>query len=118
MGFVDEAVVKAKEVFDVAAKKTGDVVETQKLRYKAFGLKSELSKKYEQLGRAYFAQLKDDEDIAEKAQVLVEEIEAKNEEYLEIRDLINSYKNLCTCENCGAKNAKDALFCSKCGEQL
>ena len=35
MGFVDEAVVKAKEVFDVAAKKTGDVVETQKLKFKA-----------------------------------------------------------------------------------
>jgi ribosomal protein L40E len=118
MGFVDEAVVKAKEVFDVAAKKTGDVVETQKLKFKATQLKGSMARDFEELGREYFEQIKEGLQPTEKAQSIVANIEVKNDEYLEIQEQLDEYRNVSVCENCGAKNAKDALFCNKCGQQL
>lgn len=118
MGFVDEAVVKAKEVFDVAAKKTGDVVETQKLKFKATQLKADMTKDFEELGREYFAQIKEGLDATEKAQTLVANIEAKNNEYIELQEQIDEYRNVNVCQNCKAKNSKDAVFCNKCGQQL
>lgn len=118
MGFVDEAVVKAKEVFDVAAKKTGDVVETQKLKFKAAQLKNDMSKDFEELGREYFEQIKQGLEASEKAQTLVANIEVKNNEYIEIQEQIDEYKNVNVCGNCGAKNSKEAIFCNKCGKQL
>ena len=52
MGFFEDAVVKAKEYYDVAAKKTGEVVSIQKLKFKASQVNSKLSKDFF-LGRIY-----------------------------------------------------------------
>ena len=53
MSFIDDTVVAAKEWFDVASKKTSEAVGIQKLRIAIAKKRSELSKEYETLGRAY-----------------------------------------------------------------
>ncbi len=66
MDFFENAVNKAKDVFDVACKKTGEVVNTGKQKLDIATLENKVSKDFEKLGRVYFEQIKDLEDLDEK----------------------------------------------------
>ena len=46
MGMVEDTVVKAKEAFDVAAKKTNEVIALQKLKVSASAVNSQMTKAY------------------------------------------------------------------------
>ena len=59
MDFLENAVNKAKDVFDVACKKTGDVVSTGKIRLDIASLENKMVKDFEALGRLYFEDIKD-----------------------------------------------------------
>ena len=54
MDFLDNALEKAKEVFDVARTKTTEVVSTQKQKFDVVSLENKRSKDFEQLGIFYF----------------------------------------------------------------
>ncbi len=58
MDFFENAVGKAKDIFDVACKKTGEAVNTGKQRLDIATLENKMSKDFEKLGRIYFEQLK------------------------------------------------------------
>ena len=116
MGFFEEAVVKAKEVYDVAAKKTGEVVGVQKLKFKATQVNSQLSKDFETLGRLYYENAKESVD-ADYSDIMAS-IESKLEEIDQIQNEINEQKKTKFCSKCGFKNAETASFCNNCGEEL
>ena len=54
MEFLDSALVKAKEVFDVACKKTNEVVSSGKQKFDVASIESKRSKDFEKLGKLYF----------------------------------------------------------------
>ena len=117
MGFFEEAVVKAKEVYDVAAKKTSEVVGIQKLKFKASQVNSQLAKDFETLGRLYFENVKESGSETEYVEIF-DSINAKIEELDEIEDQINEQKKTKVCSKCGFKNVETASFCNNCGEEL
>ncbi|MBQ4155244.1 MAG: zinc ribbon domain-containing protein [Clostridia bacterium] len=117
MGFFEEAIVKAKEVYDVAAKKTSEVVSVQKLKLKATQVNSQLSKDFETLGRLYYEKVKESGENIEYVE-LFDSIDSKFDELEQIEDEINEQKKTKTCSNCGAKNSETAAFCNNCGTQL
>ena len=63
MDFFDNAVSKAKDVFDVACKKTEEVVTTGKQKLDIATLENKMTKDFEALGRIYFEQIKDNDDL-------------------------------------------------------
>jgi hypothetical protein len=67
MDFLDEAVLKAKELIDVACQKTGEVVNTSKQKIEILTLQKKLEKNYQALGEIYYEMIKDspNEETAE-----------------------------------------------------
>ena len=118
MGFFEEAVVKAKDLYDVAAKKTGEVVSVQKLKLKATQVNSQLSKDFETLGRFYYEAVKESEEEIKDFAEIIGAIDSKFDELDKIECEINETKRTKICSNCGAKCAETASFCENCGQQL
>lgn len=121
MGIIEETAVKAKDAFDVVAKKTGEVWSAQKIKYNIASVNSQLSKDYETLGRLCYESLcGEDISLSENEEVkeLKASIEDKLEKIKEYEDRLDAAKKVAVCPDCGTKCALDAVFCSKCGKRL
>lgn len=118
MEFLENALSKAKDAIDIAVKKTGEVVTTEKQRFDASALKNKREKDYAMLGKLWFEQIKDSDDISEEAKQIVTDIKQKTAEIDRINGEIASAKNKRICPSCGAGIAENAVFCSTCGAKL
>lgn len=118
MGFLDDAINKTKEVFDVACQKTGEVVTTEKQKFNIASLKSKREKDYADLGRIYFELVKDSTDLNDETRNLVDAILEKNEEIARLNEDIQSIKNKRVCPNCNANIDVKSSYCNNCGTKL
>lgn len=119
MGIIEETAVKAKDAFDVVAKKTGEVLNVQKLKFNIASVNSQMSKDFETLGRLYFESIADSDDaVSEEVAQLKAAIIEKKAKIEEYEAEIEAQKKVVVCADCGAKNAADAVFCSTCGKKL
>ena len=118
MEFLDNALVKAKEVFDVACEKTNEVVSSGKQKFDVASIESKRSKDFERLGKLYFDMIKDSEIENSKIKEIVNEIKEKNQKIEEIKKEINNIKNKRICPSCGAAIDKYSVFCNLCGAKL
>lgn len=118
MGIIEETAVKAKDAFDVVAKKTNEVLSVQKTKFTVASIKSQLSKDFETLGRLYFDMLSDDAEMSEEVKAIKEAIDEKSSQIEQLEAEIDEQKKVTVCPTCGAKLSADAIFCSKCGEKL
>lgn len=114
----DSAVNKAKEVFDAACKKTGEVVNLQKLKIDASALESKREEDFAALGKIYFDSIKDSADLDKKAAELVSAVKEKTEQIDKLHDEISAYKNKRVCPACGAFVDKNSVYCSLCGAKI
>lgn len=73
--FFDSAVDKAKNLFDAACHKTDEVIAVEKLKIKQASCKNKISKDYKMLGKLYFENFKDNENIPEDFKQLIKDIE-------------------------------------------
>lgn len=118
MDFFDNALEKAKEVFDVARTKTTEVVSTQKQKFDVVSIENKRSKDFEKLGMLYFELIKN-EDIEDKdIAAVVESIKDKNNKIAELKEEINNAKMKRICPACNAVIAENSVFCSVCGAKL
>lgn len=115
MGFLEEAVNKTKEIFDVACQKTSEVVITEKQKFNAASLKSKREKDYAELGRIYFEMVKDDTEVDTKTRKLVDAIVEKSDEIDRINAEIESIKKKRICPNCGSYADEKSSYCNNCG---
>lgn len=118
MDFLDTAVNKAKEVFDVACKKTGEVVATSKQKIDVVTIENKLSKDFEALGKIYFNMIKDEKNENFEVESLVLEIKEKQEKIETLKEEINNAKNKRSCPVCKATIDKNSLYCNICGAKL
>ena len=118
MDFLDNALNKAKEVIDVACKKTGEVVTTEKQKFDVASLKSKRDKDFLALGKIWFEMIKDDDSVSEEAKSIVNEIKKKNAKIDELNAEILNAKNKRVCPNCAAAIDNNATFCSNCGSKV
>ena len=88
MDFLDNAFEKAKEVFDVACKKTNEVVTTQKQKFDIASIENKRNKDFLNLGRLYFEAVKDAEIEDIRIKNLIDSIKEKNELIDSINDEI------------------------------
>ena len=118
MDFLDNAIDKAREIFDVASKKTTEVVTTQKQKFDISSIENKRSKDFQKLGEIYYEQIKDTQIENEEIKILVEEIAIKNQKIDELNEEINNAKNKRICPVCSASIDKNSVFCSFCGAKL
>ena len=120
MGILEETAVKAKDAFDVVAKKTGEVWSVQKVKFNIASVNSQLSKDFETLGRICFEAFDSDEAKLDEESVaeLKASIKEKLEKIKEYEDQLDAQKKVVICPDCGAKCPVEAVFCSKCGKRL
>lgn len=118
MSFIDDAISKTKEVFDVACKKTDEVVTTQKQKFSIASLESKREKDFADLGRIYFELAKNSNDLTDEARNLVDAISEKNEEIARLSQDIQNTKNKRICPNCNANIDVNSVYCNNCGAKL
>lgn len=118
MDFFDNVVNKTKEVFDVAYKKTNEVVSTQKQKFDISSIQNKLNKEYIKLGKIYYTQLKDTEINDSELQNIINSIDKKIDRINVLTKEINDAKNKVICHNCSAVVDKDSIFCNLCGAKI
>ena len=118
MDFFDDMVNKAKEAIDVASKKTGEVVNTQKQKFDVASLESKRAKDFAVLGEIYYNKIKDGGDADENISELVLSIKEKSEKIDKLKAEINSAKNKRICPKCGAAIDHISNYCNACGAKL
>ncbi len=118
MDFFDDMVSKAKEAIDVASKKTGEVVNTQKQKFDIASLESKRAKDFAVLGEIYYNKIKDGEIDDQNISELVLSIKEKSDKIDGLKAEINSVKNKRICPKCGAAIEKNSNYCNACGEKL
>ena len=118
MDFFDDMVSKAKEAIDVASKKTGEVVNTQKQKFDIASLESKRAKDFTVLGEIYYNKIKDGEIGDQNISELVLSIKEKSDKIDKLKAEINSAKNKRICPKCGAAIEQISNYCNACGEKL
>ena len=118
MGFLDEAISKTKEVFDIACEKTSEVVTIEKQKFSIASLKSKREKDFADLGRIFYENIKDSSDLEDNIRNLVDAISEKNEEIVRLNQDIQNIKNKRVCPNCNANVDINSTYCNACGEKL
>lgn len=118
MDFLNDTLEKAKDVFDIACKKTGEAVNTQKLKIDIAATEHKRSKDLEQLGILYYKSLKNTEITDNNVKALFDAITEKSEKIARLRQELESSKNRIACPNCAASINADSVFCNICGEKL
>lgn len=109
---------KAKQAVDIACKKTGDFVGTEKKKFNIASLKNKRDKLYSELGKAYFEFLGKNEPFDEKAKDLVSAVKSKNAEIERLEEEMFSGKDKAVCKYCKKEILKGAAYCSHCGKSV
>lgn len=114
----DDIVYKAKNVADVAGKKTGDVVNFSKLKYQVKQTQWDIEKAYSKLGAFVYESRKSDEDFTDLIELAINEVDLLCErmEHLELQ--IRTRRNVVKCASCGKENDDANCFCARCGSSL
>lgn len=118
MGFIEDTIVKAKEVFNMAGKKTSEAIEIQKLKVNAASLNHQIAKDFETLGRLWYDIHKTNSGNTESLEALCTEIELKLQKLKNLEAEIALAKNGKVCTDCGNVNQSNACFCSRCGKKM
>ena len=116
--FVDEFVFMAKNAADVATKKTGEVVESNKVRYQMKQVEWEIEKTYAKLGAIFYESRKSSDNFDEIIALAIGEVDDLKERYEDLAEKLRSYKNVVLCPGCGRENETGFSFCSKCGSPI
>lgn len=116
--YIDNALTKAKEVFDVAVKKTEEVVTIEKLKYNLSATRNSREKDLAALGVIYYKLLKETEDMDEETEALVTSINEKTAKIKELKEEISVAKNKKYCNSCGSFVATDSSYCKNCGNKF
>lgn len=115
---VESVFNKARDLFEAAGRKAGDLTDLAKMKLKLADNENAIEVTLTALGRLLYDSRKgvdvNEETIAELVKQ-VDELESANEELQAAIDNNRGYK---TCRSCGTANPEKATYCNKCGEKL
>lgn len=114
----DNIIETAKDVYGVASKKTGELVEISKIKLECVKINGEIKKLYERLGNTVYSMMKANYENQSLVDSLVEEITENLNKLAELNTKLSDIKNINICPACNAKNPEDNYYCAKCGSRL
>lgn len=106
------------EAADTVGKKTGEVVEVQKLKNQIYALRRENAKDCLDIGRMVFAKYQGGGEIDEDYKELCQEMEEREKEILSCEKKVAEMKGAGFCKKCHAPVENGMKFCPFCGEKL
>jgi len=109
---------KAKEIIGVTGQKTEEVINVQKLRFRAATVSNKISMQYEKLGKLYYDSQKGisvDENSMNEVVLLIDKLSA---EHNDLQRQIADLKGSVVCNECGATVSNSYEYCYKCGHKL
>ncbi len=109
---------KALDLANATGKKTGEIVESSKLKLQISQLNNDLDKIYQKMGQLAYQQIKSDVNNASTLQAKAEEADALIRQIEELSDKVAEVTNQSKCESCGSNNNSGVAFCSRCGAGL
>lgn len=118
MEFFDTFVEKAKDVCNIATKKTGDMVEVSKIKLECVKVNNQIKRLYENLGSSVYSMKKSKFENEAVIDSLTEEIDEELVRLSELNSKIADIQNLTICGFCGAKNTMTNYYCCKCGSHI
>lgn len=113
--FVDEFVFMAKNAADVASKKTGEYVETGKMKIQVKQSEWDLEKAYAKLGAIFYESKRSSEDFSGAITLAINEIDDLKEKIVHIEETLRAYRKVKKCTKCGQECEMTASFCVHCG---
>jgi ribosomal protein L40E len=113
----DKTAKKAKDLFDIACKKTEETLNVQKLKFRLASAERDLTKFYAALGEIRYKELKIEETVSDEASAVINSIEFELKEIEELKKEISKLTGTVVCKNCGTALPNKAEFCFKCGEK-
>lgn len=118
MDIFDTIFEKAKDVYDIASKKTGEMVEISKIKLDCVKINNEIKKLYEKLGCSVYSMLKSDYENQDVIDSIAEEIDEKLRKLAYLNEKLNDMRNVIICTVCGTKNPEENFYCCKCGSRI
>lgn len=118
MAIFEDVLTRAKAVAEAAGRKTGELVETTKLKMEIAELQKEIASLYEGLGRLLYDGRKSESSIDDMIDSCIAHLEEQNAYLEELQDRLLENKNAVRCTACGAVNDDDARYCNKCGKEF
>ncbi len=118
MDFLDEVLVKARDMFDIAKNKTEEAARIGKQKFDIASMENRLNKSYNALGRICYETYKAQDEISDELKALINEITSEIEAIEEARAEIVKIKSNRFCAKCGEPVTEAAIFCTHCGEKL
>lgn len=113
-GFID----KAKEVCEVAGKKTAEVVEISKIKLDCVSINGEIKRLYEKLGSCIYSMVKANYENQDVIDSIIEEIDDYKAQLEILNEKLGIIKNIITCSACQTKNPQENFYCAKCGSRI
>lgn len=118
MAALDNFLNRAKSVAQNTGKKASELLEATKLNLSISELQIEIDNVMKEIGKTvyhdYENQMVTNEEIAQKCA----KIEEKYAQIKDLKDKVNSIKNLKICSKCAEANPSSNAFCLKCGNKL
>lgn len=111
----NELLDKAKDLANAATKKTGEVVETSKLKLQEASLNTDIENAYEKIGSYVYRTHKTGVDYEERIQKEIDKVDGLLEALGELEEKMAEIKKVRKCANCGAICPLESHFCSRCG---
>lgn len=117
----DDLMKRAKSVAVAATKVAGDVVvdvvDTSKLKLAEAKLNGDIREVTERLGSIVYEAAKTGRDAVKLQEMLIKELDELYKSLEELRKKSGGNVAL-VCNDCGEKNAVNAIYCCKCGASL
>ncbi len=108
----------AKDAVQTAERKTGEFIDTTKLKMEINRTERELAATFEGLGRLVYDAKKGAEDIDDLMDACVTHIDEMNAQLAKLQEKLAESKNAIRCPACGGLNDQDAAYCKSCGERI
>jgi hypothetical protein len=112
----DDISRKVLDAADAVSKKTAGLIEEGKLLIKIREIERNIEKGYRKIGQILYENNRnlldgETEEIADQLDALMIRLNDLRRDHAQVRDMK-------LCENCGAANKNDSVFCSQCGERF
>lgn len=116
MDFLENLKETVAEGAKVVVQKSAELVETSKVQYLIFEIKTDIKKLYNELGRLTYNAVESGEDNAEEVKMKCEILSAKlaKIEALKNSDITAEF----TCPSCGRKVDAADSYCPSCGADM
>ncbi len=118
MDFMDNVKRVAAETAQAAVKKSGELVETAKIKYAIFDLKNEIRKTYEEIGSEVYRRYAEGAESEESVRQKCLRIDALNHEIEQLGRKLGGLKNEVICAQCGKSCRIEMEYCPYCGCRL